>query len=90
MTLYIAFTDAPQGASLDEIESVAELWELQPGLYLVHGELTRSEIYHALKREIPGDAALLVAPLANAPKFKSMSAGSTSWLRGLDIGDNRG
>ena len=45
--------------------------ELEPGLYLVRSELTRSRLYHAIKREL-SPAILLVAPLGGMPKFKGM------------------
>jgi hypothetical protein len=54
---------------------------LRPGLLLLASEATRSEVYHALKHELPPDTALLVAPLADAPKMKGMPPGTTTWLR---------
>ncbi|HEX7133777.1 MAG TPA: hypothetical protein VF228_14465 [Iamia sp.] len=60
-------------------------WEdaivLRPGLLLLDAPATRSEVYHALKHHLPADTALLVAPLADAPKMKGMAEGSTTWLR---------
>lgn len=55
--------------------------QLRPGLLLLDSEATRSEVYHALKHHLPRTAALLVAPLADAPKMKGMADGSTTWLR---------
>lgn len=56
------------------------LLELAPCLYLVESPQTRSRLYHALKRR-HAPRKLLVAPLADAPKFKGMSAGALKWLR---------
>ena len=50
--------------------------ELEPGLYLVRTEQTRSQLYHAIKQRVSPNA-LLVAPLNDLPKFKGMSAGAT-------------
>lgn len=58
-----------------------EAFVLRPGLLLLDSEATRSEVYHALKHHLPADTALLVAPLADAPKVKGMAPGSTTWLR---------
>ncbi len=50
--------------------------ELEPGLYLVRTEQTRSQLYHAIKREL-SPATLLVAPLSGMPKFKGMKKHAT-------------
>lgn len=50
--------------------------ELEPGLYLVRTEQTRSRLYHAIKREL-SPAILLVAPLSGMPKFKGMRKHAT-------------
>lgn len=50
--------------------------ELEPGLYLVRTEQTRSRLYHAIKREL-SPAILLVAPLSGLPKFKGMRKHAT-------------
>jgi hypothetical protein len=54
---------------------------LRPGLLLLASEASRSEVYHALKHELPPGTALLVAPLADAPKMKGMAPGTSAWLR---------
>ena len=54
---------------------------LRPGLLLLESDATRSEVYHALKHQLPQGTALLVAPLADAPKMKGMDEGTTAWLR---------
>jgi hypothetical protein len=56
-------------------------FELRPGLVLVDSALTRSKLYHRIKWALPAGTALLVAPLAEAPKFKGMAAGALAWVR---------
>ena len=52
--------------------------------------LSRSKLYHRIKWQLPGDAALACAPLADDPdgwpKFKGMAAGALAWLRGGSTG----
>ena len=55
--------------------------KLSDGLYLVISALTRSRLYHRIKRQLPPGTALLVAPLAEAPKFKGMSRGALAFTR---------
>lgn len=58
-----------------------QVCKLSDGLYLVVSALTRSRLYHRVKRQLPPDTALLVAPLAGAPKFKGMSRGALAFTR---------
>lgn len=53
---------------------------LAPGLYLVETTMSRSRLYHAWKRRHTPQR-LLVAPLADAPKFKGMAPGALAWVR---------
>jgi len=53
---------------------------LSPGLYLVRTDLTRSRLYHLVKRET-GTGSLLVGRLAGDPKFMGMAPGSLAALR---------
>lgn len=53
-------------------------------LWLVDSTRTRSRLYHGIKHARGGDKALLVAPLADDPKFKGMAPGSLAWLRGRE------
>lgn len=53
---------------------------LSEGLYLVASARTRSQRDHAVKRRCR-PTRLLVAPLAEAPKFKGMAPGALAWLR---------
>ena len=59
----------------------SDLVVLHPGLLLIDSDATRSEVYHALKHHLPPETPLLVAPLADDPKFSRMTPGTTAWLR---------
>jgi hypothetical protein len=80
--------DGDRQAYLVHIEHAADVTfpakqvcALAPGLYLVVSALTRSRLYHRIKRQLPPETAFLVAPLADAPKFKGMSRGALSFTR---------
>jgi hypothetical protein len=80
MTLYLAWFDAeadPRPALTQDEAYVA----LQPRLWLVDSSRSRSRLYHAIKHRLPPDTPLLVAALADSPKFKGMARGSLRWLR---------
>jgi hypothetical protein len=55
--------------------------ELRPGMLLVDSESELSPLYHRIKWALPGATPLLVAPLADAPKFKLMAEGALTWVR---------
>ncbi len=65
---------------LDHLENFGFVW-LSPGMAVVVSALGRSKVYHGVKRQLSGDAPLLVAPLADAPKFKGLAEGATAWVR---------
>ena len=48
---------------------------------LVETEETVSRVYHELKRLLPADSALLVAPVERRPKAKGVTEGTVFWLR---------
>lgn len=75
--LYIVYIEA--GTATGAM-GASDLVELAPGLFLVETGQTRSQLYHQIKRRFAPEA-LLVAPLADAPKFKGMAAGALKWLR---------
>lgn len=50
-------------------------------LIAVDTTLTQSQLYHGLKRLQPPDVPLVVAPLTETPKLKSVEHGAVSWLR---------
>lgn len=54
---------------------------LADGLSLVRTDRTRSQLYHDVKRRTRPEK-LLVAPLADDPKFMGMEEGALKWLRG--------
>jgi hypothetical protein len=78
--LYLGWVE---GDDLDEAPDGPweEAFVLRPGLVLLRSSHTRSEVYHALKYAVPEGRALLVAPLADAPKSKGMAPGASAWLR---------
>lgn len=59
-----------------------EGFELAAGLWLVATGLTRSRLYHAVKRQLGEGAPLLVAPLRGHPKFKRLAPGALNFTRG--------
>ncbi len=79
--LYLADTDGQVVGDLDEGPWL-DVFALRDGLVLIDSVESRSEVYHAVKRRIPDGAALVVAPLADDPKFKGMAAGARAWLEG--------
>ncbi|POF29428.1 hypothetical protein [Roseibium marinum] len=54
---------------------------LSQQMVIVVTDLSRSKLYHAVKRQLGDDRPLLVAPLSQAPKFKGLASGSTKWVR---------
>ena len=82
--MYMAFCDIEDGQD-PEMDFVERVCALRSGLYLIDTEMTQSKLYHAIKRKLPKDTALVVAELAHAPKFKGMSAGALKWVRASAI-----
>ncbi len=80
MTLYMVWFDA-DGVDDTGLAEMADGFRLQPGLFLVDSEDSRSRVYHDIKHWLGGDRALAVAPLARAPKFKGMAEGALNWVR---------
>jgi hypothetical protein len=65
--------------AMAELDSIA----LSPRLFLVRSDLTRSRLYHLVKRRT-APASLFVGRLADRPKFMGMSAGALGALRSWD------
>lgn len=65
----------------DEPGPWREVRPAAPGLVFVDSDDTLSQVYHELKWSLPDDSALVVAPLAAAPKLKYLRPGTQSWLR---------
>lgn len=76
--LYIVYVAGQDVDMVDDPDVVV----LDEGLYLVRSGQTRSQLYHAIKRRTD-PAHLLVAPLADLPKFKGMKPGSLEKARRL-------
>ena len=83
-TLYLLW-HAPAAAPPAPLDLPGDAHPLAAGLWLVRSGLTRSRLYHRVKRQLPAGTALLCAPLADEPggwpKFKGMDAGALAWLR---------
>ncbi len=77
MRLYLVWHGAPE----TEVTLGDDSHALQAGMFMVRSERTLSRLYHAVKRQLPGDAALIVSPVEGAPKFKGMAEGALKWLR---------
>lgn len=75
--LYLVFVEPDAG-----LDPAPGLRPLGGGLYLAASAHSRSQLHHALKRKAR-PARLLVAPLADAPKFMGMAPGALAWLRKL-------
>lgn len=75
--VHVRADDDPAPA-MDELGAIA----LGDGLFVVRSDLTRSRLYHLVKRRTR-PTALLVAPLAEAPKFLGMAPGALAALRRL-------
>ena len=80
MTVYLAYFD-PGGADMDGFMQETVQKKLAENLYFIESDETRSRLYHRIKRYLTEDAPLLVAPLDQAPKFKSMEDGALKWTR---------
>jgi hypothetical protein len=82
VTLFIVYLEPEEDAQARGAFG-SDSFRLQRGLYLMQTPRTRSRVYHSIKRKLSPDAALLVAPLEQAPKFKKMSDGALKWVRSL-------
>jgi hypothetical protein len=80
MALFLVWHDE-ESAVADELLLALDRFELRPGLVLVDSALALSPLYHRIKWALPPGSALLVAPLADLPKFKLMETGALKWIR---------
>jgi hypothetical protein len=78
--LFLVYVDVA-ASSEAPLHLPGDAFILADTFFLVRSDLTRSELYHQIKRRLPAEAALLVAPLADAPKFKHLRRGALKWLR---------
>ena len=83
-TLYLLWHD-PAAKLPDNFALHGDAHKLADGLWLVRSELTRSRLYHRIKRQLPEGTALLCTPLGDEPegwpKFKGLSSGAGKWLK---------
>jgi hypothetical protein len=75
--IHLADTELPDKALDDPVFALA------PGLLLAYSPLSRSRLYHRVKRALPPGAAMLVAPLSEPPKMKGMAPGALAFIRRL-------
>jgi hypothetical protein len=80
MALFLVWHDE-ESAIAPELTAALDAFELRPGLILVDSDVRLSTLYHRIKWALPPGAALLVAPLGSAPKFKRMESGALEWIR---------
>lgn len=85
-SLYLVWHEPLPGPAQDcPIVWQGDAHPLTDEMWLVRSELTRSRLYHLVKKQLPGGSALMVAPLNDRPsgwpKFKGMAAGALAWLR---------
>lgn len=74
---YLVYMDSPAAPTFP----ATDVCVLSDGLYLILSALPRSRLYHGIKRQLGPDPALLVAPLADAPKFRGMAPGALAFTR---------
>lgn len=84
-SLYLIWHE-PGAAPSQPLDLYGDGHPLAEGLWLVRSALTRSELYHRIKWQLPDCTPLACAPLTdepgNWPKFKGMEAGALAWLKG--------
>jgi hypothetical protein len=84
-TLYLVWHD-PAATPEAPLDLHGDAPPLAEGLWLIRSPLTRSKLYHRIKWQLPGAAAIACAPLdddpAGWPKFKGMESGALAWLKG--------
>ncbi|QWC86488.1 hypothetical protein KLP28_07370 [Nocardioidaceae bacterium] len=83
MTVFVAWSDAVIPADLDGSSNGPwrEVRRVEEHLVLVDSTESLSRVFHAVKWELPDDAALLVTPCDGAPKIRYLPSGTQSWLR---------
>ena len=77
--LYLVYSG--QSAPVDGWKMEGSVFRASPHTCLVRTTLSRSRVYHAVKRQMRSPAPLMVAPLSADPKFKDMAPGTLTWLR---------
>lgn len=82
MTLYLARFEIEAERDL-QLEPEERWFGLSTGLCLIESHRSQSKLYHAIKWQLPDHTPLIVAALAERPKFKGMAAGALKWVREL-------
>jgi hypothetical protein len=78
--IYLALTAAePDVVLADGLAD--EVCPLTDALLAIDTPLSRSKLYHGLKRLQAAELPLVVAELTEPPKVKSVRAGAHGWLR---------
>ena len=78
LRLYLIYHEG--GKALKRLDEAEDMVSLSDGLYLARTRVSRSKLYHAVKRRTQ-PSALLVGRLDEEPKFKGMAEGTTQWVR---------
>lgn len=77
-SLYLIYLRSPRHSL--RVSEFAGMRQLDEGLYVLRSDQSRSKVYHAIKRAAQPEG-LLVAPLADDPKFMGMAPGALASLR---------
>ena len=83
MTVYAVWSDHAIPAELDGASEGPwrEVRRVDDHVVLIDSVDGLSRIYHAVKWELPDQAALLAVPAGGVPKLKHLPAGTQTWLR---------
>lgn len=74
--------DRRPGVDLDDL---GPAFEIARGHHLLECDATRSRVYHDVKARLPERTPLLVAPLADTPKFMGQREGALAWIRASGV-----
>lgn len=83
MTVYLVWSDAPIPGELDGASDGPwrEVRRVDDRVLLVDSTDGLSRVFHAVKWELPDDAALIVVPAGDVPKLRYLPPGTQTWLR---------
>lgn len=80
--LYLVWHEGGAALAPSDLDEFGDAFALADDVLLVLTRQSRSRLYHAAKRRARPER-LLVAPLADVPKFKGMADGALKWVRSL-------
>lgn len=83
--LYLIYCEQP--APVNGWEIAGCIFRASDDICLLRTTLSRSRVYHTVKRQIEAPVRLLIAPLSGDPKFMGMARGTLAWLRRIDEPD---